>query len=335
MSLYSIPPLVIGILTLAMGLISFLSNRRAKPNVTFFLVTLSVFCWLVGYAFVYSFKEYEVALAWTRRLYVGVVFIPVTSFHFAVAITHREHLRRFIPWLYVAGMAFAIATYSNLFISGLHKFFWGFQTKVGPLHNVFMAFFVSVMGAVLYLLVDHYRRIRNAAPLEAARIRYILLSYGVSVVAAIDFLPNYGFQFYPFGFLFIAIHAVTTAYALVRYRLLDANVLIARLVLFVGVFALLLACPFGLAYWGAPALTGWFGSTWWILPMSLMGVCAASAPLLFLALQRTTEARLLADQRRYHAILQQAAQEIPFIRERQRLMARLADLLIQTAGARF
>lgn len=332
MSLYSFPPLIAGILTLAVGLVGFLSNRRAKPNATFFLVTLSVAWWLVGYALVYSLQKYESALEVARWLYVGIVFIPVTSFHFTVAITRREKLRKFIPWMYAVGATFAAMTQSNSFIPGLRQFFWGYHTQGGPFQDLFLVFFLPVMAAVLYLLASHYLRVRVAAPLEAMRIKYVFISYSISMLASTDFLPDYGIEFYPIGFLFIATHAVLTTYALVRYRLLDANVTIVRSALFIGVFAVMLVSPMVFAYWMEPVLTAWLKSYWWIVPMSLMALSAPIAPFLFLFLTRRVESRILAEQRRYQAILRQASQSMTLIKELDKLLHRTMALLTKEVG---
>ena len=344
MNLSSLPPLIAGIFTLAVGLVTLVSNRRARPNVTFFLVTTAVFWWLLGYAVVYSTAEYDIALQSVRWLYVGVIFIPVTSFHFAVALTRRDDLRQWIPCVYLAGLVFAAMTRSDYFIAGLHKFYWGFQTKVGPLHNVFLMFFFAIMGSVLYMLTSRYRQVRSTAPLETTKVKYVLLSYCVSTIAATDFLPNYGFQFYPIGFFFIIVHATTTTYALVRYQLLDANVAIIRAALFIGVFTVLLALPFGVAYWAQSALTARLGSSWWVLPMGLIALCAASAPLIFFALQRKAEAWLLREQRQYQTALRTISQELvgfsdvqslrDFVSKRvtEQMQLSSADLFVHTNG---
>lgn len=327
MNFYSIPPLVVGSGILLFGLTPFLSDRRAKSNILFALLATSAFWWLVGYAIVYSTSRYDVALQWCRWLYIGVIFIPVTSFHFVTILTQRKNARRFVPFVYAVGFLFAILTRSDYFISGLSEFYWGFQTKVGPLHNVFLAFFLLVMGSVIYFLLDSHRRARLTSPLEATRLKYVLLSHCISVAAALDFLPNYGLQFYPFGFFFIAVHAIMTTYALARYRLLDTNIAVVRVALFVGVFALLIALPLVLSYWAQPILMIYLGQHWLVLPMGLMAFCGAMAPLIFFAVQRKAEARLLKEQRQYQATLMNAAKGMVQVRDLNYLLRLIVHLL--------
>jgi len=153
-------------------------------------------------------------------------------------------------------------------------------------------------------------------------------------MAATDFLANYGVELYPIGFSFITLHATTTTYALVRYRLLDANVAILRMALFLGVFVSLLACPFGLAYWAQPALSAHFGSLWWVVPLGLMGFCAASAPLVFFAIRRRAEAWLLRDQRRYQQTLLAASSGMTQVRDLARLCRLIVHMVTKTVGLR-
>ncbi len=332
MNLYSIPPLIAGLFTLSVGLLTFLSNRRGEPNKAFFLVTITVFCWLVGYAIVYSAQNYNTALSWVRLLYIGVVFIPVTSFHTVVALTRRDQLRRLIPFFYGIGIIFAAMTRSDYFISGLYEFFWGFQTKVGLLHNLFLVFFFPTMGTVIYLLADSYRRIQSSAPLEATRIKYVLFSYCVSIVAAADFLPNYGLEFYPIGFIFIIVHAITTTYAIVRYRLMDINVAVTRTTVFMVVYAVLLGVPLVGALAWERQLERVLGARWWVWLWVIGAGLTTAAHYVNLYFQRRAELRLLREQRRYQETLRQASVGMTQIRELQRLLDMIVHVVTKAVG---
>jgi len=65
--------------------------------------------------------------------------------------------------------------------------------------------------------------------------------------AATDFIVNYGIEFYPFGFIFVILSLSSIAYAIVRHRLMDIEVIIKKGVVFsilmasiIGVYSLLI-----------------------------------------------------------------------------------------------
>jgi hypothetical protein len=60
---------------------------------------------------------------------------------------------------------------------------------------------VLVVGRGLWLL---YRRQRMAVSTERTRLRYCLVSLLIYFFASVDYLCNYGVQFYPPGVLFVA-----------------------------------------------------------------------------------------------------------------------------------
>ena len=69
----------------------------------------------------------------------------------------------------------------------------------------------------LYLL---YRRQQLALSTERTRLRYCLLSMAIYFFAAVDYLCNYGLEFYPPGVLCIALSLGLMAQAIVRHNLL-------------------------------------------------------------------------------------------------------------------
>ncbi len=74
-----------------------------------------------------------------------------------------------------------------------------------------------MVGRGLWLL---YRRQRMAVSTERTRLRYCLVSLLIYFFASVDYLCNYGVQFYPPGVLFVAASLGLIAQAMVRHNLL-------------------------------------------------------------------------------------------------------------------
>jgi signal transduction histidine kinase len=64
------------------------------------------------------------------------------------------------------------------------------------------------------------------------QIKYIWLGFIVFTPAVIDFIPNYGMDIYPAGFLFVLGFACVSAYAIARYQLMDVKIIIKKTVFY-------------------------------------------------------------------------------------------------------
>jgi signal transduction histidine kinase len=80
------------------------------------------------------------------------------------------------------------------------------------------------------------------------QIKYILLALVFYIPASLDFVVNYGVEYYPFGFIFILLSLFIVAYAIVRHQLLEIEVIIKKTLVFAGlltsVFVMLLLPTF-------------------------------------------------------------------------------------------
>ena len=321
MNPYAIPPLITSILALFLGILTF---RSVNPKVryTFPLVSVAVFIWLFGYFLVYSATEYEVALRWIKLLYIGVIFIPAVSYHFTVAFLSLKGKTKLIIATYLITVGFVMLSRNESFIAGAYKYFWGYQTKVGPLHNIFLVFFSLVMVRVIVLLFLQYRAKRKTSPLEANRIKYVLISFSASTFAILDFLPNYGIERYPLGFLCITFYAICITYAIVRYRVLDINVAITRAGIFTLVYLVVLGLPFGIGY-------RLLGKGLWLIPLLIGIILASGGPFIYSIIRQRAEERLRREEFLAHQALNKLAQNMMRFTKLQTLLKLIAHYVVK------
>lgn len=327
---YAIPPFVASIYILFSGLFIFLLRRRIWTN---FICSLAYYCsaiWLFGYFMLYSTKKPD-SLFWPKFVYIGVVFIPPTFYHFTVVLLSLKKQRKFVLLTYLVSLCFlTLILFTDNFIVGLKKFFWGYHTKVNPLfHSVFLTFFFITYVSGLKNLFNAYRKrkLQQGQPLAVTHIKYLLLGYSIASLGAVDYIPDWGTEFYPFGgYIFISIATSFVAYAIVKYRLLDITVAITRTGIFIGVYTLVLGIPFAISGWFKSWLIGMLGVNWWILPLGLMAGLATVGPFIYIYLDRRAEKRLLYEQHRYQETLKQAAREMARIRN----LKKLLNLIVHT-----
>ncbi|MGH7232620.1 MAG: ATP-binding protein [Nitrospiraceae bacterium] len=220
-TLYSIPPLLAGSLVIACGLWIFMKSHRATKNITFGMICLGLSAWLFGFFMIYSAARAEEAQFWGKAVYAGVVYIPAFFYHFCVSFLHTRPRCKLIVPNYLISTVFLLLVPTTYLIDGQYSYFWGYYPKAGPLHPVFLMFFCWV--SVLSLLKLHAGYKTAATPLEATRIKYVFWAFVIGYLASLDFVQSYGAEFFPPGYLFVALWAWIVAYAIAKYQLLDIS----------------------------------------------------------------------------------------------------------------
>ncbi len=216
--MYSILPGLVSLVFISYGLYVLNSRGINRISLTFFLLCATTFSWQAMWAVLFQVKDPGTALLLARIGYLPILVLPTTLYHFIAELTGRRSERPFVHASYaLAGALGVMIITTDWFVSGLYPYFFGFYPKAGWLHPVHLLQTVVVVGRGLYLL---YRRQQVAQSTEKARLRYCLVSILIYFAAAIDYLCNYGIEFYPPGVIFIAASLGLIAQAMVRHNLL-------------------------------------------------------------------------------------------------------------------
>jgi signal transduction histidine kinase len=123
------------------------------------------------------------------------------------------------------------------FIKGYYRFSWGYYPEF-----TFLNIFSIVLFAALFMrgaflsYYGYYDKLKNGFIAEANRIRYIFWGFVVGPIAGVDYLPGYGFDFYPFGFLIMTAWVSIISYAILRHQLMDIEVIVKKTLVFAGLF---------------------------------------------------------------------------------------------------
>ncbi|NQT45846.1 MAG: GHKL domain-containing protein [Candidatus Omnitrophica bacterium] len=229
MSPHSIPTLIGGSVVLFLGLFVFIKNRRSPINISFLLFSLSISFWLFGYTAAYSVKEEAIATFFCRLACVSAMFTAPTFYHLITNLLKIKGERGFVTLSYLAMVALTpLFLFSNYFLVGTYRYFWGNYSKAGPLHPLYLVIFFTIFSRVLFILFSKYREYEKSTPIEATRIKYLLIAILAGLLGAIDYLPKYGIAIYPFGFAFEILLAAIIAYTIIKYRLMDIEVVIRK-----------------------------------------------------------------------------------------------------------
>ena len=233
MNLYALPNLFCAVACLGIGVFVLTRNYRSPVNVSYSLLALSAFIWQVGTFLLLVSVTAETAYRWSQFVYVGAIFIPITTYHFVTVFLKRPKLNRSVKIIYFIGaLIFLPLSQTPYFLSGVHHYTWGYWFKAGPLHPAFLVFFCVLMFMSFRLLYEGLRQ--KVSESERLRRRYLFSAFIIAYMGAVDFPSDYGIPFYPFGYLLVLIFIGIVAYAIIRHQLMDIEVVIRRTLVFAG-----------------------------------------------------------------------------------------------------
>ena len=223
--MYSVLPAVVSALFLGYGAYVLAVKGFNRVSNSFFLLCLATFFWQGTWAVLFQVRDPAWADALVRFGYLLILFLPTTLYHFLVEISDRRADRRWVYLSYAfAAMLAVFDVGTNLFVSGFYEYFWGYYPKAGPMHSLHVVQMVVVVNRGLYIT---WREQRAASHDQQMRLRLCVASLLVYFFAAVDYLCNYGFEFYPPGVVFVAISLGLVVVAVTRYSLMNPMTLAA------------------------------------------------------------------------------------------------------------
>jgi signal transduction histidine kinase len=224
---YAVPVLASGILMFFTGLFIHLQNRRSSANTSFFLICICGLFWLGGTSAVYVSSSSDLALAIYRRVsFLGVAFISSSIYLFSVFWLGRyEQQRWLVRIFFTSGLVFYLAgLVSSASFMGTYHYFWGYYPQYGPLNRLFLVFFYAALAVAFYNFITAYRD--ELPGIRKTQILLVIAAFIVAFIGSSDFLPKLSYiPVYPFGFLCVFFWILIVAYAIVRRRLFDIEIL--------------------------------------------------------------------------------------------------------------
>lgn len=210
-----------GLIVLILGLFTILKNRKAIGSFAFLTLSIVFSIWLFGISVVYLSRVPETALFWTRFFWSGVVYIGSAIYFFSQTILENlSKTKKAVALGFIVSTGFLISLHTtDLLISGVNHYFWGYYAKAGPMVWPFFAFFFWQLIASLQAYYKRYKE--EKIPVIKKQIGVVLISFLVVYTASVDFLPAIGFNIYPFGYIPMFGFVCVLFYAMAKYRLLD------------------------------------------------------------------------------------------------------------------
>lgn len=234
MNIYSFPPLLCSLIALLLGAFVYSRNRHSIVNISFSLLCLTTFWWQFSWFILFNTQNEIIAHYLVKIGYSGIIFIPITFFHFVIYFFNLDKIKKnrwFVYFAYFVGFIFVILLWkTDLLIKGYYKYFWGYYPKASVvLHPIYLAFltFLAFQGlSILFKLMRKFKK----SPYEFNKMKYLFIGFLCYTFSASDFIVNYGVEFYPLGFVPVTLSLAILTYVIIHYRLMGINLFIRRYV---------------------------------------------------------------------------------------------------------
>lgn len=249
MQIQALSPLLSALVTVAIGASVVLRDRRRPTYTTFAAFTLTL-----GLYYIASFLAVATQNSWWAwGAFFPAAFIPTAATRFFRAFLAEPAIggpRRSLRVTYAWTAAWCLLLGYAAIGRPIHREFW-FQ----------FPFAVYVFGALYRCVFDLYVQYRRTLMrVEKARIRYLMLGGFVATTLAIsDFLPRLGVTVPAIGNVLVLLYLYFLAQTLFRYRLLDLNELVGKMVVLASL-VVILSVVYGLllAWIGGGRIEGLF-----------------------------------------------------------------------------
>jgi signal transduction histidine kinase len=320
----------VAILELILGFFILFKDRKSRVHRSFFGITICLAFW--SFSSYMSWKSKAPILNfWDNMLYCGPSLLASFFVYFALSfpakkkIYKKQYLLIFGPSIILCIAAFFRLIIKTSFTPS--NYIPGFGL---PIFNVY--FLIYMLFSFLIL----FKNLKNLTGLQKLQINYVFA--GTFIATTVGSLFNLFLPMMQISELTELgpslsgpILVVFIAYAILRYRLMDINVVLTRAGIFMVVYAFILGIPFIIGWKGRELFVEKFGvAGWWLVPTSIMAGLASVGPYLYNRLRYRAEEALLQEQRRYQETLRQASRGMILIKELNKLLNLIVHIITKS-----
>lgn len=217
------------ILNLAIAGFVFTRNTKNDLNRWFSIFSLNLALWNFFAFLEFTAPNPQLALLWSKLLNSFILLIPLTFAGFIFAFQFLGNRKTLFLLLLTLTVPFLLSIWTTtLFVAGvMPKYSLNYFTVAGPLFKVFAIYFLSTVVIVNALL---FVKMRKESGLRRIQFNYLLLALGVGfLVGSLGFVATFWrFRFPVIGNIGSLLYVSIVAYAILRHRLLDIEVIIRR-----------------------------------------------------------------------------------------------------------
>lgn len=328
MTLYlSVTAIINGITSLFLSIYALANNFKRPVNRSFSLFAFCVAFWSFSYFFWQISNDAEEAILLIRVFMFGSIMIPASFCHFIFCLVQLQNEKKhFIFLLYFISILLLISNLTPYFVNTVEKkMYFEYWPVPGPFFHLFVLFF---HGSLIYSILQVLKKYKSLTKKVRNQVKYVIFG---SVLGFIGGTTNhllwYNIKIPPYGNILVAAYVLTSAYAIIKYKLLDIKIALARWSIFTVVHLLIFAIPILIFVLEKSVLNNIIEQNLWI------GICIAGGILGFFAqfvynyLSDKAERKIFKVQNEYHSYLRQASEDMLHVRDMKRLENRVVNVL--------
>jgi two-component system nitrogen regulation sensor histidine kinase GlnL len=326
---YAISGLMNAITSAAVGLYVFTRDPKDRRYQTYALFCLSLTVWSFGYFFWQISNNAEDAVLWVRIFMAGAIFIPVTNFHHILELLGRAQKEKsFIRLGYGVCTVFLLLDLFSFFIvqGVVPKSGFLFWPNPGPAFHVYLVFLCYCVGSFAWLLIQEGKK---AAGIRKNQLRYLLLALILGYAGGFTNFPLwYGVPIPPVGNILVSVYVLLFSYAVVKFRLLDIEIVIKRGLTYAYLLLALIIPCYLLVIWGQTAAFGKISFSFSLMTLILFLAVGFLFPKLRFRTEEAFERVLFRKRYDYRETLLQSSRDMISLVD----LENLSNKLVHTVG---
>jgi len=238
MSLTTLPVIITAVGNLGLGLFVYTRNKKNDLYRAFLSLCLILTVWSTNILGLIIVPTENFAWYWAKIFGIGLVLIPPGALRLMLAFTEYrgKSEKQMLYASYGAALVFSILNLSGLFVSEFFKVGNQYFPRAGLMFQLFILNFTLFAGYALLLVFRKYKQ--TTSGIKRNQITYFLVAALFTVlVGSTNFLPSLGIRIYPIGNMATIIFTSIVAYAIVKHRLMDIEVIIRKSVVYASLTA--------------------------------------------------------------------------------------------------
>lgn len=279
---YFISSLLTAITTFGLAVFVLSRDTKSKLYRMFFFYTASISAWSLPYAFMANAPTEKAALILGHAFNFGVSFICVFFVHFVLILLETEKTKKLTVMkpLYAAAVIFTFLVPTRFMVKDVvPKFGLNYFINPGPAYYPYVLFWVGCIIYGLYKLFVGYRESEGS---RRNQLKYLFFGSLIGYIGGpANFLLVFDIKYpsYPFGVYAVPIYIALAAYAIVRHKLMDIEVIVKKTLVFAGLFAASYAIFSGFVYLGSGIFENIVQNRWIAMVPSVLIVVIMLRPL--------------------------------------------------------
>ncbi len=331
MTYHWLVPLIAAVLNGALGAVVLRYNPRHPLNRLFALLSLTLVFWHLDIFVLYYVHDAQSALYWSDVFRVGTLMAPAVAAHMLLVFSES----RSRPLWILLGIAYALAIFlvlanaAGLLVEDLRTYSWGYYPIGTDLYRLIFVSTAFDLSLLMWILIDVVRT--SESPRKRQQAKLWIVGSGIAIpLGMTNLIATSGIPFYPLGNLANVVYAGVVAYGMLRYRLMDIDIVIRKSGAYSLVTLLLIVPAFAVAVWMQARAFGRVDVDF----SAGLGLLLVLVAVLFPMLRTQTESRLeeslFREKHEYRGILQEFTRSIVRILDREKLIRQLTSTLLET-----